>query len=100
MSAENKEWFGPCEWLDQLMRCQSGETTCMRTMQIIQRETVTMGWVHAQHAQMLALCHEIERLPASAEQTALSIQASDIAQEMQRVINFVYCEDDRPKQTP
>lgn len=90
------KWFGPSEWLDQFMRCQSGETTCLRTLEIIERETVSMGWVHEQHAKLLALCHAIERLPAGEQQTALSIQASAIAQEMQRVIRFVYAEQDRP----
>lgn len=90
------DWFGPSEWLAQLTRCQNGETTCMRTLQIIERETVSMGWVHKQHAAMLALCHAIERMPASDQQTALSIQASALAQEMQRVINYVYAEAKRP----
>lgn len=94
---DNPKWFGPSEWLDQLMRCQNGDTTCMRTLQIIERETVSMGWVHEQHANLLALCHAIERLPAGEQQTVLSIQASAIAQEMQRVIQFVYAEQDRPK---
>ena len=90
------DWFGPSEWLTQLMRCQNGDTTCMRTLEIIERETVSMGWVQEQHAKMLELCYAIERLPASEQQTALSLQASAIAAEMQRVIQFVYAEADRP----
>jgi hypothetical protein len=92
--------FGPSEWVDLLLACQNGRTTCMRALQIIERETVSMGWVREQHTAMLALCQAIERLPAGEQQTAISLQASGVAQEMQRVLNFVYAQDDNGHQGP
>lgn len=86
--------YSPSEWLDLLMKCQNGETTCMRVMQIIEDQTVSKAWLQEQYEKMLALCHEIEKMPASLEQTNLSLRASNIAQEMQRVINYVYMKVD------
>lgn len=80
--------FGPSEWLDLFMRLQDGRVTCIRALEILDRETISMRWVGEQHAKTLELCWAIEALPASEQQTALSVRAADIAQEMQRVIRF------------
>lgn len=92
---KSNEHYGPSEWLDLLVRCQNGETTCMKAMQIIERETVSMDSIKELHAQSLELCYAIEALPGSPQQTELSIKASAIAQEMQRLISFEYT----PKET-
>lgn len=81
--------FGPSEWLDLFMACQDGRATCMRVMEFIKRETVSVASVNRLRAQMLEVCWAIERLPAGEQQTALSIQASAVAQEMQRLAPYL-----------
>lgn len=62
--------------------------TCLRAAEVIESENVSMRWVVEQHRKLQALCQGIERLPASEQQTSISLQASEIAQEFQRVVLF------------
>jgi hypothetical protein len=80
--------MNPSEWLKLLAKCQNGQTTCLRVLEIIERETVSMKTFTKLHTHVLELCYAIERLPANEAQTSLSIQASTIASEMQRLITF------------
>lgn len=85
MKSENErpsEW-GPSEWLELLMRCQDGGATCMRVMEVIEERTVPVECAERWSEQLLELCHRIERLPASEEQTVLSLRASKLFHEVQ-----------------
>lgn len=70
--------FGPNEWLDLLMACQDGRATCMRVMEIIDRETVPVADVEHIRATMLQVCCAIEAIPAGEKQTDASIKAATV----------------------
>lgn len=74
--------FSANEWLDLLMACQDGRATCLRVMEIIDRETVPVSCVESARINMLGVCHAIEALPASEQQTALSLRASAVLAEL------------------
>lgn len=46
--------FGRSEWLDLLMACQDGRATCMRVLEIIERETVPVAIAEGDKAKVLA----------------------------------------------
>lgn len=68
----------------------------MRVMEFIDQQTVPMSCVTELNAFMRDLCYEIERLPAGDQQTNLSIHASAIAQELQRLTAYAAMTPSQP----
>lgn len=64
----------PSDWLDLLHRCQNGEATCMFVYQAMEEEKKEEARALGQQA--LELCWQIESLPASEQQTKVSLLAS------------------------
>lgn len=73
--------------LELLVKIQDGHTSVIRALEIIEQGTVPTEVMTKLHQQALEVCYAVEALPASRQQTELSLKTSRLTQDIQQLVS-------------